>query len=483
MYLGIDVGTSSLKAVLANDNGLIIASESISYNLSLPKENWSEQNPNDWYLAEIKAIMELGKKYDLKKIKAVSFCGQMHGLVLLDKNDKIIRPAILWNDNRTIKECEYLNNTIGKKKLIDLTGNIAITGFTGPKILWVRKNEPANFKKIEKIMLPKDYAAYKMSGIFATDVSDASGTLYFDVSNKKWSQEMLKILGICEKQLPKIYESYQVIGNVSSDFAKITGMSTTTKVVIGGGDQAVGAIGTGTVNNDMLSISLGTSGVLFLSSDKFKKINSGIMHSFAHANGKYHIMGVMLSAAGSFDWWANTIIKTRHYNELMDGVKKTIDSNLIFLPYLTGERSPINDPLAKGSLLGLTLAHTRDDISRAVINGINFGLLDNLLAIKALGFNPLSARVVGGGAKSKIWLQMLADTLGIKLHTINTSEGGALGAIILAMVGDKKYKTVEIACNKIIKITNTYIPSNNLHKKYLLHYKKFKNYYNAIKNI
>lgn len=482
MYLGIDVGTSSLKAVLSDDNGKIIAIESSNYDLILPKPNWSEQAPDDWYLAEIKTIKELGKKYDLTKIKAVSFCGQMHGLVLLDKNDHVIRPALLWNDNRTINECNYLNTKIGKSKLIDWTGNIAITGFTAPKILWVKKNEQNNFKKIHKIMLPKDYVAYKMCNSFATDVSDASGTLCFDVKNKQWSSKMLKILGIKESQLPKVYESFEVIGNVTKDFANLTGMSTSTKVIIGGGDQAVGAIGTGTVNDNMLSISLGTSGVLFVSSDKFKKINNGAMHSFCHANGKYHIMGVMLSAAGSFDWWTNTIIRTRHYEDVMNEVENS-SSEIIFLPYLSGERSPINDPYARGAFIGLNLKHTRGDLSKAIINGINLGLLDNLFSINSLGLKPKIARVIGGGAKSNLWVQMLSDTLGITLHTINTSEGGGLGAIILAMVGIGKYKNVQDACQKIIKINKVFKPNTKQHNKYLLQYKKFKNYYKAIKSV
>lgn len=477
MFLGIDVGTSSLKVVLSDRNGKIVATESATYDIYLPKEGWTEQNPNDWYQAEIIAIKRLGKKFDLSKIIAVSFCGQMHGLVLLDKNDYVIRPAILWNDNRTIDECKYLNEKIGKTKLIHYTGNIAFTGFTAPKILWVKKHEPHLFKKIHKIMLPKDYAAYKMSAVFASDFSDSSGTLYLDVKHKCWSKPMLDILEITEKQLPQLFESYQVIGNVSLNFAKLTGMSTKTKIIIGGGDQAVGAVGTGTVDNNQLSISLGTSGVVFAASQSFKSLSSGAMHSFCHANGRYHIMGVMLSAAGAFDWWLKNILKTNDFTLINKEMKMSQADNLYFLPYLTGERSPINNPYARGEFHNLALTHNRGDMSRAIIEGINFGLLDCLNSITALKIKPKVARVIGGGAKSEIWLQMLADILNIEVSKINTSEGGALGAIILAMVGTGRYKSISIACKQIIRDVQIFKPNLKKHQYYLNKFRIWKKLY------
>jgi xylulokinase len=479
MYLGIDLGTSSLKILLADEEGKIIDKESAEYSIYFPKEKYSEQNPDDWINALVKTIKELGKRHNLKEIEGVSFSGQMHGLVILDENDNVIRPAILWNDNRSVKECEYLNNEIGKEKLIEWTGNIAFTGFTAPKLLWLKSNEPDNFKKIKKIMLPKDYLAYKMSGVFASDVSDNSGTLYFDVKNRKWSKPILDILGITEKQLPKVFESSEVIGTVCKVFSKITGMSEDTKVIIGAGDQAAGAVGTGTVSSDSLSISLGTSGVVFAASDNYAETD-GSMHSFCHANGKYHIMGVMLSAAGSLDWWMKKVLKTDDFESELNEIDYKKDSSLYFLPYLIGERSPINDPDAKGMFYGLTMAHTRADMIKAVLEGISLGLKDCYISLKMSGIKSDSARVIGGGAKSDLWLQMLADCLGIKLSTINTTEGGGLGAIILAMTGCGKFETVEKGCIKLIKEEKTYLPESRKTKEYNKKYDYFKALYKSL---
>jgi xylulokinase len=480
MFLGIDLGTSGIKVLLADNKGKVIASASAGYPLHIPHENWSEQNPEDWYNALLVCIREISGKHNLLEIQGISFSGQMHGLVILDKNDNVIRPAILWNDNRTYHECEYLNNVIGKDKLIEYTGNIAFTGFTAPKLLWLRNNEKSSYDKIDKIMLPKDYLVYKLSGRHASDVSDCSGTLLFDVKNKRWSEDMLSIIGINKEQLPTVYESYEVIGKVRGDFAALTGINENARVIAGGGDQAVGAIGTGTVVNNMVSISLGTSGVVFASSDEYKKVDSGAMHSFCHANGKYHIMGVMLSAAGSIEWWASNILKTKDYKSIDNDITSAKASNLYFLPYIAGERTPINDVNARGVFYGLNLSHTREDMSRAVMEGVCFGILDCLKSIQETGISPECARVVGGGAKSSVWMQMLSDVLGIKLITMETQEGGGIGAIILAMTGCGVFDSVERGSNEIIKISKEYIPNTLKHQYYQSKYLIFKKIYQSL---
>ena len=298
MYLGVDLGTSSVKLVLADAGGKIIDSASADYPLYLPEEGWSEQKPEEWYAAVLDCVRKLGERQDMSAVEGISFCGQMHGLVVLDADDNVIRPAILWNDNRTTEECAYLNEEVGREKLLEWTGNVAFTGFTAPKLMWLKKHEPDNFAKIAKIMLPKDYIAYKISGVFGSDVSDDSGTLYFDVKNRRWSAPMLDIIGISEAQLPAIFESTDVIGTVSPAFAAESGMSTSAKVIIGGGDQAVGAVGTGTVKEGSMFVSLGTSGVVFAPCAEFAASTNGGMHVFRHANGRFHFMGCMLTSAG-----------------------------------------------------------------------------------------------------------------------------------------------------------------------------------------
>lgn len=480
-YLGADLGTSSIKILLADENGNILDSEARDYPIYYTAENCAEQNPDDWYNAFVETIVSLGARHDLSVVDGVSFSGQMHGLVLLDKDDRVIRPAILWNDNRTTRECDFLNQTIGKDKLVDWTGNIAFTGFTAPKVLWVRENEPENFRRIVRIMLPKDYLIYKMSGVFASDVSDSSGTLYFDVENGIWSQPMLEVLGISLTQLPRVYQSYEAVGTVSQAFAGLTGLPETALVVAGGGDQAVGAVGTGTVGDGKLSISLGTSGVVFAGNARYCRIESGAMHSFRHADGRFHMMGVMLSAAGSNDWWVKNILRETNYAAVDRDAAAARADGLIFLPYLTGERSPINDPAARGVFYGLTAAHTRDDLSRAVLEGISFGLLDCYLSMKEAGAAASYARVIGGGAKSPLWLQMLSDILGIELRTINTAEGGGLGAVILAMTGCGRFKSVDEGCAALIRDVRSYQPNPAETARYAGRFARFKQLYAALK--
>lgn len=482
-YLGIDLGTSSVKTVLADDNK-IIDSASRKYKLLIPQEGWTEQNPEDWWNGTKECIKELSEKYDLKSsLKGVSFCGQMHGLVLLDKDDNVIRPALLWNDQRTVKECDHLNNVIGKKKLIELTGNIAFTGFTAPKVLWVKNNEPENFSRIAKVMLPKDYVSYMLSGVFASDVSDDSGTLYFDVKNRRFSDEMCEILSLKKEWLPEVFESYEAVGTIKQSVAEELNINANALVVIGGGDQAVGAIGTGTVENNAVSISLGTSGVVFAASDNFVESKEGTMHSFRHANGRYHSMGCMLSCAGALDHFVNVLEKSGDFNMLTKEAASRPVSDVIFLPYFSGERSPINDPTAKASFFGMSLSTERGDLTRAVLEGASFGLYDCLRSLNEMGIYPERARVIGGGTKSELWMQILADVLGIRLSTINTADGGSLGAIILAMTACGRFSSVEEGCKALIKDERYFEPNAEMHEVYDKKFARFKKLYEATKNI
>ena len=477
-YLGIDLGTSSLKASIADEKGNILLSSSRSYPLLMPKENYTEQNPEDWYNALIEVLKDISSKCDLSDLKAMSFCGQMHGLVLLDKGDNVIRPAILWNDSRTTEEVDYLNNVIGKEKLIEETSNIAICGFTLPKILWVKKHEPENFKKIKKIMLPKDYLVYKITKKFVSDITDLSGTLFFDVKNRKYSKFLLDIASINEEMLPEIHDSFDVIGYISEDFAKISNLNNNVKVVVGGGDQAVGATGTNTLEDNSLFMSLGTSGTVFASSSTYKVDKEGRVHSFRHTNGKYHLMGCTLCASLSLKRWLEDILETKDYDKELGNLPEEI-SDIIFLPYLMGERSPINDPNAKGMFSSLNAIYKRRDLTKAVVEGICFSLFDNLRVMENLGLKFKEARVIGGAAKSSSFLKILADITGLKLKTINTTDGGSLGAIILAMVGDGLYKTLSEASNDLVKDIKVYEPNLVNHEKYLLKFKKYKNLYES----
>lgn len=476
LYLGVDLGTSSIKCSLANEEGVIIDSANESYPLLCPKKNWTEQNPDDWYDAMLRIIRVLSTRNDLSWIKAVSFCGQMHGLVILDENDKVIRPAILWNDSRVVSQVDYLNQEIGMKKLIEETSNIALCGFTAPKLLWLYENERENFLRIRKIMLPKDYLAYRMSKVFASDVSDLSGTLFFDVKNRRYSSYMLNLLHIEESQLPKVFESYEAIGTVSKEFASVSGMSCDTKVIIGGGDQAVGAIGTNTIKDNTMSISLGTSGVVFVASDKHTFDSEGKIHSFRHANGKFHLMGCTLSAAGSLKWWMEDVLRTTDYNNEIEGVPEAID-DILFLPYLVGERSPINDPNAKGYFANLNAYYKRENMTKAVLEGISFSLYDVYKVMNEGGIDVKEARVIGGGSKSDVWMQMLADIFNVKMKTISTSDGGTLGAIILAMVGDGRYPDVDTAASHLVRDKKEYVPDSLKHERYEAKFKEYKNLY------
>lgn len=480
-YLGIDLGTSSIKVSLANDKGEILDSESKEYPLLLPKPSWSEQNPIDWYNALIDVLTILGKRHELNNVAALSFSGQMHGLVLLDRDDNVIRPALLWNDSRTVKEVEFLNNVIGQDLLIKETSNIALCGFTAPKVLWVKNNEPENFTRIAKMMLPKDYLAYKMSGVFASDVSDLSGTLMFDVKNRDYSDKILEILNVRRDQLPRIYNSYEVIGTVTDEISKLTGLSSDCKVIIGGGDQAVGATGTNTIKAGNISISLGTSGVVFAPSSEYCYDPHGLIHSFRHTNGEFHLMGCTLSAMGSLKWWMEEVLRTTDYKTELANMPDEI-SDVIFLPYLMGERSPINDPSATGYFSNLSLYYKREALTKAVVEGICFSLYDVYDVMKKAGVTAKEARVIGGGTKTDAIMQMLADMFNINMKSITTSDGGALGAIILAMVGDGLYKNVSEAGDALVHDKKVFTPRKDKHEQYLAKFKEYKALYLRNKN-
>ena len=477
MFLGIDLGTSSIKAVLADQTGALVDHESAEYPVCYPHEGWSEQRPQDWLEGLYAVLAGLGSRHDLSQVEGVSFCGQMHGLVVLDEADQVIRPALLWNDNRTAAQTDALNRNPGREKLVQYTGNIAITGFTAPKLLWLKEEEPEHFARIHKIMLPKDYLLYTMSGVFATDVSDASGTLLFDVEHRRWSAPMLERLGLTAGQLPRVFESYEPVGTVAPAFAARTGLSPSALVVAGGGDQAVGAVGTGAVEKDTCSISLGTSGVVFAASDHFAADPAGRLHAFCHANGGYHMMGCILSAAASLDWWAESVLGRRDYDQLLAEVEGTEIDDLLFLPYLMGERSPINDPAARGIFSGLTLSKGRPSMTLAVLEGVSFALRDCYEVILEQGIRPAFARVIGGGSKSPVWLQILSDVLGLELRTINTHDGGALGAVLLAMTGCGRFPSVAEASRAMVRDVGCYQPDPQRHQRYAEKFKQFQQLY------
>lgn len=481
LYVGIDLGTSAVKLLLMDGEGKIQKIVSREYPLYFPHPGWSEQKPEDWYEQVMDGMKELIAEADKSKVAGISFGGQMHGLVILDKEDQVIRPAILWNDGRTYEECDYLNNVIGKEKLSEYTANISFTGFTAPKILWVKNKEPENFKKIVKIMLPKDYIAYKLTGVNCTDVSDASGMLLMDVKNRRWSKEMCEICGISEEMLPKLYESYECVGTVKPEIARELGIPETVRVAAGAGDNAAAAVGTGTVGDGMCNISLGTSGTIFISSEKFGVDKNNALHAFAHADGHYHLMGCMLSAASCNKWWMDEIIGTSDYGAEQKKIGALGGNHVYFLPYLMGERSPHNNPNARGTFIGMTMDTTRADMTQAVLEGVAFALRDSFEVAKSLGIKIERTKICGGGAKSPLWKKMIANILNLKVDVIESEEGPALGGAMLAAVACGEYKNVEEAAAKIVRIVDTVEPEEELVKKYDERYQQFRQIYPACK--
>ena len=487
-YIGIDLGTSAVKLLMMDSEGKIVNVVSKEYPLHFPNPGWSEQKPEDWYEQTMVGIKELIAGVDKSQVAGISFGGQMHGLVILDENDNVIRPAILWNDGRTTEETEYLNTVIGKEKLSEYTANIAFAGFTAPKILWVKKNEPENFARIAKIMLPKDYIAYKLTGVHCTDVSDASGMLLFDVKNRRWSKEMCDICGVREEQLAKCYESYEAVGTVLPEIAAELGIPATVKVAAGAGDNAAAAVGTGTVGDNMCNISLGTSGTIFISSKNFGVDKFNALHSFAHADGKYHLMGCMLSAASCNKWWMDDIIGTKEYSaeqkEIAENAEARLgDNHVYFLPYLMGERSPHNDPAARATFIGMTMDTTRADMTQAVLEGVAFALRDSLEVAKSLGINLARTKICGGGAKSPLWKKIIANVLNLRVDVIESEEGPAMGGAMLAAVACGEYASVEEIAEKFVKVVDTVEPDVELVAKYEARYAQFKEIYPACKSL
>lgn len=483
LYIGVDLGTSAVKLLLMDENGKIHNVVSKEYPLYFPHPGWSEQQPEDWFAQSVAGIKELIANCDKSQIAGIGFGGQMHGLVILDEHDQVIRPAILWNDGRTAKETDYLNEAVGKETLSKYTANIAFAGFTAPKILWVKENEPENFNKIKKIMLPKDYLAYKMSGTFCSDYSDASGMLLLDVKNKCWSDEMMKICSVTREQLPRLYESYEVVGEIKAELAQALGLTGSVKVVAGAGDNAAAAVGTGTVGDGKCNISLGTSGTIFISSKDFGVDEYNALHSFDHADGYYHLMGCMLSAASCNKWWMDEILKTKEYGKEQESIIKLGENQVFFLPYLMGERSPHNDPKARATFIGMTLDTTREELTQAVLEGVAFGLRDSLEVARNLGIKVERTKICGGGAKSPLWKKMIANIMNLKVDVIESEEGPGYGGAILAAVGCGEFASVAEAAEKLVKIVDTVEPDAGLVAKYEERYQKFKQIYPAVKDL
>lgn len=480
MYLGIDLGTSGIKITAVDKMGEIKASSSREYPVHYSNNGWSDQDPKDWIKGLTGSLGELSEKINLNDIKGVGISGQMHGLVVLDENKEVLYPVILWNDQRTVEESEYLNNVTGMDKLTEYTSNISFTGFTASKLLWLKKNEPEIFGKIRHIMLPKDYLGYVLTGKFYTDVSDASGTLFFDVKNRKWSEEMIKILEIKEEYLPEIFESYEIIGELKQEVMDEFNISGKVPVVAGGGDNACGAIGAGVVEEDKILVSLGTSGVVFIPQKKWSLPEKISMHTFCDSSGKYHFMGVILSAASCLKWWIEDI-HDGNYEKLLLEAEESVpgSNNLFFLPYLTGERTPHSDPYARGSFIGLTAAHTRGDMTRSVMEGIAFALYDSYNLADNL--NPDIIRIIGGGAKSELSRKIITDIFNIKSEVLAVQEGPSYGAALLAMFGTEKEQDMDGKLKEIIKITDIIEPNENNHKEYQKRYSVYKKLYEALK--
>ena len=484
-YIGIDLGTSAVKLLLVDEAGKVVNEVTKEYSLSFPRPGWSEQEPADWWRAVLAGVPELVKSVEKSSVRAIGLGGQMHGLVALDERDNVIRPAILWNDGRTARETDYLNEVVGRDRLSQYTANIAFAGFTAPKILWMRENEPENFARISKIMLPKDYLVYKMTGVHATDYSDASGMLLLDVQHKRWSKEMLDICGVTEAQLPRLYESWQAVGTLKPDMAAAFGLPESVLVCAGAGDNAAAAVGTGTVGAGGCNISLGTSGTVFISSDKFGVDPHNALHSFAHADGGYHLMGCMLSAASCNKWWMDDISGDADYaaEQAKISLEQLGRNHVYFLPYLMGERSPINDTSARGTFTGLTMDTVHADMTQAVLEGVAFAIRDSFEVAKSLGIEIPRSNICGGGAKSPLWRKILANVLGIPLDMVATEQGPGYGGAILAMVADGRYPTVQAACEALVTVASTTEPEPELTKLYDERYQQFKEIYPAMKSL
>lgn len=483
LYIGIDLGTSAVKLLLMKENGEVVKTVAKEYPLLFPAPGWAEQDPREWFGKTMEGLVELLDGCSRLEVAGIGIGGQMHGLVTLDEKDEVIRPAILWNDGRSTRETAFLNETIGKGRLSGYTANIAFAGFTAPKILWMKEHEPEKFERIHKIMLPKDYVLYCLSGNFSTDMSDASGMLLLDVKNRRWSKEMMDICGIQEKMLPKLYESYEVVGTLRPKIADALGVSRQVKVVAGAGDNAAAAVGTGTVGDGMCNISLGTSGTIFISSKSFCMDENNALHSFAHADGAYHLMGCMLSAASCNKWWNEEILRAKDFAAEQEGIERLGKNQVFYLPYLMGERSPHNNPFARAMFFGMSMDTTREDMTQAVLEGVIFGLRDFLEVARSLGLHIGRSRICGGGAKSPVWKKMAANILQLNIDELAVEEGPALGGAMLAAAGCGAYENVEAAAKAVVRVTNTIEPEKGLEAAYEEKYQKFRKIYPSVKEL
>ena len=485
LYIGVDLGTSAVKLLLMNEKGEIKNVISREYPLFFPHPGWSEQNPEDWKKAVLEGIPELLKDQDASQVAGIGAGGQMHGLVVLDENDEVIRPAILWNDGRTQKQVDYLNEEIGRDVLSARTANIAFAGFTAPKILWMRENEPELFARIRKIMLPKDYINYILTGIHCTDYSDASGMLLLDVKNKCWSQEMLDLCGITPEQMPRLFESYECVGTLKPEIAEQLGLSASVRVAAGAGDNAAAAVGTGTVGQGGCNISLGTSGTVFISSEQFGVDPNNALHSFDHADGGWHLMGCMLSAASCNKWLMEEVLRTSDF--AAEQAPITDDrlgrNGVYFLPYLMGERSPINDVLARGTFTGMTMDTGRVDMVQAMLEGVAFAIRDSVEVARSLGIEISRSNICGGGAKSPLWKKIMANVLNIELDSSESEQGPGMGGAMLAMVACGAYPDVKAVCKALVHVSSTVKPDPEIAARYEKRYSQFREIYPALKPV
>ncbi len=486
-FLGIDTSTTSSKALLIDENGNVVAVTSNPHTLQMPRPLWSEQDPREWWKATSASIRSVLEKAGIggERVAAVGLTGQMHGLVLLDDDGNVLRPAILWNDQRAQVQCDEIHRRIGREKFIQITGNVALTGFTAPKILWVKENEPAVFAKAKHMLLPKDYVRYKLTGEYAMDKADGAGTVLFDLKARHWSDEVLSALDIPRTWMPETYEGTEITSCVTEEAALLTGLKAGTPIVAGGGDQATGAVGVGAVEPGIVGLTVGTSGVVFATTPSALIEPEGRLHAFCHAvPGMWHFMGVMLSAAGSLQWYRDTLAPNMSFDDLlMEAETSPAESEgLQFLPYLSGERTPHPDPLARGAFIGLTLRHSRAHMTRAVLEGVTFGLKDSFTLIQNTGLgNITQVRASGGGVKSPLWRQIMATVLNVELVTVNTTEGGAYGAALLAGVGMGAWGDVAAACKACIQVTGSTHPNPSEVEAYQRAYDLYRALYPALK--
>lgn len=486
LLLGIDISTTGAKALLVDGGGRVLSSATSPLALSTPHPLWSEQDPDDWWTGIRESISQalVAAGVSGSEIAAIGMTGQMHGLVLLDEQGHVLRPAILWNDQRTGDQCDEIRSILGKKRLIQITGNDALTGFTAPKILWVQQHEPEVWARSRHILLPKDYIRYKLTGEFAADRAGGSGTILFDLKSRTWSDEVLSALNIPAGMLPPTFEGPEITGHISEKAASETGLTAGTPVVGGGGDQAAQAVGVGAVQPGLVALTLGTSGVVFATTEAPLVEPEGRLHAFCHAvPGRWNFMGVMLSAAGSLQWYRDTLAPGVAFDDLV-AEASTVSAGsdgLLFLPYLTGERTPYPDPLARGAWVGLTVRHKRAHITRSVLEGVAFGIKDSFSLIQASGLGAIDqVRISGGGAKSALWRQIMADVLGVELVRVNTTEGAAFGAALLAGVGAGMYPSVPAACEATIQITGRTTPNRAVSEVYKDYYDRYRALYPAL---